>query len=114
MNFIKGPPAPGCLVPESGKGEAYAGPPSRVGGGRQALVAVAARRPHMACLWRSPTDVIHQFSVAPNVSTAMRLCALGRLFALRRSSHSCSKPEHLREMEGETAIDSELRGLQFG
>lgn len=68
----------------------------------------------MACLWRSPTDVIQMFSVAPNVSTVMRLCALGRLFALRRSSHSCSKPEHPREMEGETAIDSELRGLQFG
>ena len=40
-------------------------------------------------------------------STGMRLCALGRFFGLRRSSHACSKSEHLREMEGETAIDSD-------
>ena len=69
----------------------------------------------MAGLWRRPADVIQFFSVALTVSTAMRLCTLRRFSGLRRSSHARSKSEqHLLEMEGETAIDTELRALQFG
>lgn len=91
------------------------------------LLAVACRRPHRAGPWRRPANFIHiflsrrptesvQIFAGPrNLLTALRPCTLQLLPARVRCSHACPKTEeHLLEMEGETAIDGELCGLQFG
>ena len=56
-----------------------------------------------------------QFSIHSRVLGDARTCALRQLPGLRRSSHACATSwRRVFGMEEETAIDNELRGLEFG
>lgn len=87
-------------------------------------MTVACRRPHRPGPVQRHANYIQWFSVAQThrIHPQPSQCADGNAplhtvtaRARVRSCHTCSTlEEQLLEMEGETAIDGELRALQFG
>ena len=84
-------------------------------------------RPHRAGLGRKTANFIQSFlslgrtefvqicADPTNVHTVVRSCRLRLLRATAPCSHASPTTEQqLLEMEGETAIDGELRSLDFG
>ena len=79
---------------------------------------VAGRRPHKAALYPRATDVIHHFHPVPMFrelyGAAYSVCCQARSAPPTLQRQRLMAEDQVDQMEGGTAIDGELRAMQFG